>query len=82
MPYLCEHHLLSGNVVEEGAERMYDLGDSEEFCETLSSGYNMALALMSAQQVWFLVQDLHTVEPDNIPAGQGGPATSEEIIGS
>lgn len=82
MPYLCEHHLLSGNLVGEGAERMYDLGDREEFCETLSSGYNMALPLMSALQVWFPVLDLHTMEPDNIPAGQGGPATSGEVIGS
>lgn len=60
---------------------MYELEDWEEFCEMLSSGHDTGVPHMNSQQVWLPVLDLHTMEPVNIPAGQGG-ATSEEVIGS
>lgn len=39
----------------------------------LSSGHDMDVALRNSQQVSLPVQNLHTMEPVNIPAGQGGP---------
>lgn len=44
---------------------MQEAGDRKEGCEMLASGYDTAMrtALMNAQQLCFLEQDLHNVKP-------------------
>jgi hypothetical protein len=47
----------SGNIEEDGAERMSKPKAEEECWEVLSSGYDMASAHMNSQELWLLKQN-------------------------
>lgn len=49
----------SGDITEEGVERL----SMEEHGETLSSGHDVAEALMSSQELWSPAWDLPTIKP-------------------
>lgn len=56
----------------------------EDCCETVSSGHDIAVALMNSQQLWLFAQEMHKFKADNMQAsmreGSMSPRRVEKLL--